>query len=166
MPSIVHLARGCTLHRHSLRFAAIISATLLAAPLAPALAQTSGAMSSMQSKAATHEETVDQRIATLRSELKITPAEESDWQAVAQTMKDNAAAMEKMASDKTTKSDETMSAVEDLHTYAQFAEAHVEHLKLLTMAFETLYNKMPDDQKKLADQVFARSRHEDTNGQG
>jgi hypothetical protein len=62
--------------------AALMTAILLASPLA--LAQ--NAMSRHAAKAEQREETVDQRIATLHAALKITPAEESDWQAVAQTM--------------------------------------------------------------------------------
>ena len=111
-------------------------------------------------------ETIDQRIATLHTELKITPAEEADWKAVAQTMRDNADAMAKLAGDKQAQSPSAMTAVEDLQTYSTFAQAHVDHLKKLTSAFTTLYNSMPDKQKKLADQVFARSHHDAQNKQG
>ena len=54
---------------------------------------------------------------------------------------------------------QNMSAVDDLKTYQQFAEAHVDGLKNLTSAFSTLYNAMPDAQKKVADQVFMTSGH-------
>ena len=52
-----------------------------------------------------------------------------------------------------------MTAVDDLKSYGQFAQAHVDGLKGLTASFETLYNSMPDAQKKVADQVF-QNRHE------
>jgi hypothetical protein len=146
--------------------ALIFGAVLLAGPLAPALAQSTSATATQQSSAAEHEETVDQRISTLHAELKITPAEESDWQAVATTMRDNAAAMAKLAAEKSSQSEKSMTAVEDLQTYQQFAEAHVEHLKKLTAAFETLYNAMPADQKKIADTVFERAHHDDDSGRG
>jgi hypothetical protein len=122
-------------------------------------------MSSRADAAVSHEDTIDQRISSLHAELKITPAEESDWQAVATTMRDNAAAMDKLAPDKAA-SAKTMTAIEDLQTYQQFAQAHVEHLKKLTAAFETLYNAMPAEQKKIADEVFERSHHDDDRGQG
>jgi transcriptional regulator len=109
----------------------------------------------------TKAETIDQRIESLHAELKITPAEESAWKDVAQTMRDNADAMEKLASEKQAQSEKTMTAVEDLQTYGAFAQAHVDHLKKLTSVFETLYNAMPEQQKKVADEVFARSRHDD-----
>ncbi len=148
-----------------LRASALLAgAVLLASPLRPALAQSPSAMSSHEASAAEHEDTIDQRINSLHAELKITPAEESKWQAVATTMRDNAASMEKLASDKA--AEKTMTAVEDLQSYQQFAQAHVEHLKKLTAAFETLYNTMPAEQKKTADAVFERSHHDDDSGRG
>ena len=149
--------------------AALMGALLLGSPLAAYAQSDTGGDSKMAARASTaeeHEDTINQRITTLHEELKITPAEETDWQAVAQTMRDNAAAMEKMASDKASQSQQGMTAVQDLQTYADFAQAHVAHLQKLTAAFSTLYNAMPDDQKKLADQVFAQSRQHHRGGQG
>jgi hypothetical protein len=137
---------------------ALLSATLLASPVA--LAQNS--MSRHAAKAEQREETVEQRITTLHAELKITPAEESDWQAVAQTMRDNATAMEKLAADKASQPAAQMTAVDDLQTYQAFAQAHVDNLKKLTASFQTLYEAMPDAQKKLADQVFQRAHRQDS----
>jgi hypothetical protein len=59
-----------------------------------------------------------------------------------------------------------MTAVEDLQTYSQFAQEHVDHLKKLTSVFETLYNAMPSEQRKVADEVFARSQHQAQDNQG
>jgi periplasmic protein CpxP/Spy len=56
-----------------------------------------------------------------------------------------------------------MTAIQDLQNYQQFAQAHVDGLKNLISAFSTLYNAMPDAQKKVADQVFLTSGH-GTNG--
>jgi glutamine synthetase adenylyltransferase len=151
--------------RFRLTAAAIFGAALLAAPTLPAHAQSSS-MAAHEAKASEHEQTVDQRIASLHDELKITQSEEADWQAVAQTMRDNAAAMEKLAASKATQSQQGMTAVEDLQTYAQFAQAHVEHLQKLTSAFTTLYEAMPAAQKKIADQVFEQSHREQSGGQG
>jgi len=99
-------------------------------------------------------ETVEQRITALHTALKITPAEETDWTGVAQAMRDNASAMDKLRADKASVDPKTMSAVDDLKTYAAFAQTHVDGLKNLSTAFEALYVKMPDPQKKIADQVF------------
>ena len=54
-----------------------------------------------------------------------------------------------------------VTAVEDLQTYQQFAQAHVDGLKNLIAAFQTLYASMPDQQRKLADDVFRNYRQRD-----
>jgi hypothetical protein len=105
-------------------------------------------------------ESVDERIDSLHAELKITPDEENDWKKVAETMRDNASRMEKLASETRSQNSETMSAVDDLKTYEKFAHAHVEGLKNLTSSFETLYKAMPEAQKKVADQVFNTARQD------
>jgi hypothetical protein len=99
-------------------------------------------------------ETVEQRIANLRTALKITQDEDVKWNSVAQAMRENAAAMQKLAAEKTAKDPQTLTAVQDLRAYEKFAQAHVDGLKNLISSFETLYASMPDPQKKLADQVF------------
>jgi hypothetical protein len=139
--------------------AGLLGAIMLATPLAPAVAQ-SATKTSAEAKATTSAETVEQRIAALHTQLKITAAEEGDWKAVAQTMRDNAAAIQKIAADKATQSKEGMTALEDLQTYQTFTQAHLDGIKSLTAAFTTLYNSMPDTQKKIADQVFQSSRHQ------
>ena len=142
-------------------FAALFGAIALVAPIAAASAQTGNAMAEHEARADAHAETIDQRISTLHSELKITPAEESDWQAVAQTMRDNVSSMQKLAESKASQSKQGMTAIEDLQTYTDFAQAHADGLKKLTASFQTLYDSMPAEQKKVADQVFEQSqRHE------
>jgi hypothetical protein len=48
----------------------------------------------------------------------------------------------------------SMNAVQDMKSYQQLAEAHVQRLQKLIPAFEALYNAMPPQQQQLADQVF------------
>ena len=90
--------------------------------------------------------------------MALTAGEEADWNNVAQAMRDNAAAMQKLVAEKTANNAEAMTAVDDLKTYGKFAQAHVDGLKSLTASFETLYDSMPDAQKKVADEVF-QNRH-------
>jgi hypothetical protein len=130
------------------------------APAAPSPAATPPAAkprpaARRQARVVRRTESIDQRIAMLHAELKITPAEEPDWQAVAQTMRDNAAAMRKIVADKSGQKD--MTAVDDLKTYEQFAQAHVDGLQKLVASFQALYDAMPDPQKKVANQVFMHS---------
>jgi periplasmic protein CpxP/Spy len=72
---------------------------------------------------------------------------------VADTMRQNAGAMDKLVQDKRAKA-ASMTAVDDLETYQDFTKAHLDGLKNLTSAFKSLYDSMSADQKKNADQVF------------
>jgi periplasmic protein CpxP/Spy len=151
----------------SVAIAALMGATFLAVPLTVARADSTHApilLAQAKSQAAadaasTKAETVEQRIDSLHTALKITPAEESNWNGVAQAMRENAAAMQKLTAEKTTQAPQSMTAVEDLKAYETFAQAHVDGLKNLTSSFETLYDSMSDSQKKVADQVFQSFGH-------
>jgi hypothetical protein len=79
-------------------------------------------------------------------------------------MRDNAANMEKLVAEKRQQAPQSMTAVDDLNTYQEFAQAHVDGLKNLTSAFSSLYGSMSDQQKKNADQVFANFRRESPTG--
>jgi hypothetical protein len=148
----------------SLAFTALMGATMLAMPLSARAADNTApsaqaAATPAPSAAAMKAETVEERIATLHEDLKITPAEEADWDKVAKVMRDNDAAMQKLVAEKTAKDRDSMTAVEDLQTYEKFARAHVEGLKSLTSSFDTLYKSMPETQRKVADEVFRSAGH-------
>lgn len=122
-----------------------------AAPTAPAAAPGSGAASGATDATT---ETVEQRITTLRAALKITPDQDAKWQAVAQAMRQNAAAMEKLIAASSSRPQASVTAVDDLQLYQTFAQAHVDGLKNLLDDFKLLYAAMPEAQKKIADEVF------------
>ena len=155
----------------SVAIAALVGAAMLTTPLTAAFADgardaplqlAQAAAPRDQTTAANADakaETVEQRISDLHAKLEITASEEADWNSVAQAMRDNAAIMQKLAAESTARDPQTMTAVEDLQTYGKFAQAHVDGLKTLTASFETLYNSMPDAQKKVADQVFQDRHH-------
>jgi periplasmic protein CpxP/Spy len=138
----------------SLVVSSLIGAALVAGSLSPAFAQ-SGTTKPPAAAAATSSkpETVEQRITSLKAALKITPDEETKWKAVADAMRQNAGMMDKLVQDKRAKT-ASMTAVDDLKTYQDFTQAHLDGLKNLTSAFQSLYSSMPDPQKKNADQVF------------
>lgn len=141
-----------------LALAAVLSTTMLVSPLTAALAQNTPAQAVAASAATeTKGETVEQRVTSLHTALKITPEQEGTWKAVAQAMRENAANMDTLVASSRTKSPQSMTAVEDLKVYQKFAQAHVDGLKNLISAFSTLYDGMPDAQKKIADQVFLTS---------
>jgi periplasmic protein CpxP/Spy len=155
----------------SVAIAALMGATILASPLTAARADTvSSAVLQLAQAAAPQNpaaagatqskgETVEERITNLHAALKITPDEETKWNGVAQAMRENGAAMDKLVAANRTTPPQNMSAVDDLTTYEKFAQAHVDGLKNLISSFKTLYTAMPDAQKKNADEVFKTSGH-------
>ena len=101
-------------------------------------------------------ERVEARIKALHEQLHITDAQEAQWNAVAQVMRDNAKAIEDLIKQRD-QNIKTMNAMDDLRSYQALAEAHSEGLKKLVTVFGALYDGMSDDQKKTADTVFRRS---------
>jgi glutamine synthetase adenylyltransferase len=140
----------------SVAIAALMSMPLVAAPLTMVHAQSKATPIAANPAAGN----VEQRITQLHAELKVTPDQESKWNSVAQAMRDNDANMLKLIAEKHQQAPQNMTAVDDLKTYQEFAQAHVDGLKNLTSAFSSLYDSMSDPQKKNADQVFANFRRE------
>jgi hypothetical protein len=142
----------------SFAIASLTGAALIAGSLAPATAQIPDSQKPPAAAAATSSkpETVEQRIATLKTALKITPDLEPKWTKVAQAMRDNASQMEKLVATKRAIPPEKTTAVDDLKTYQEFTEVRLDGLKHLTSAFKSLYDAMTPEQKKNADMVFEK----------
>jgi hypothetical protein len=142
----------------SFAIASLAGAALIAGSLAPATAQTPDSQKPPAAAAATSSkpETVEQRIAMLKTALKITPDLEPKWTNVAQAMRDNASKMEKLVATKRAIPPEKTTAVDDLKTYQEFTEVRLDGLKHLTSAFKSLYDAMTPEQKKNADMVFEK----------
>jgi protein CpxP len=101
---------------------------------------------------------VESHISDLRAKLKITPAEESKWKEVAATMRENAKDMD-AAIDKRESAAAGATAIDDLNSYADIAQAHANGVKKLASVFSSLYSVMSDDQKKTADETFSHRDH-------
>jgi periplasmic protein CpxP/Spy len=99
------------------------------------------------------EERVERRISELRAQLRITPAEQQQWDQFASVMRENARDMDRIFIQRAEQL-ESMTAMQNMQSYEQIAEAHAQHLQKLVAAFQSLYDAMPDQQKQLADQVF------------
>ncbi len=99
------------------------------------------------------EDRVERRIADLHSRLKITPAQEQQWDQFAQVMRDNARQMDKTYQERFERVQQ-MSAVDNMQSYAQIAESHAQDVQKLVPAFQALYDTMSAEQKHTADQVF------------
>jgi len=96
---------------------------------------------------------VEARIVQLHEKLKIAPAQESAWNDFTQMMRDNAQAM-KAQIDQRARQIKSIDAVSELRSHAEMAELYATGMRKLVPVFETLYNSMPDDQKKIADKVM------------
>jgi len=96
---------------------------------------------------------LEARIKSLHDQLKLTAAQEPQWSAVAQVMRDNAKAVSDLVRDRAQKAS-SMTAVDDLRSYAAVADAHAAGVRKLIPAFDALYATLSDDQKKNADAVF------------
>ncbi len=104
---------------------------------------------------------VEKHIKDLHVRLKITPAEESQWNAVAETMRENAKELDR-AIDKRDATVASATAIDNLNSYADIAQAHANGVRKLASAFSGLYSTMSDDQKKEADEVFSHRGHDGT----
>lgn len=99
------------------------------------------------------EQRVEARITDMHAKLKITQTQEDQWAKVAEVMRDNAKSMDALTQGRFERA-KNMTAVDDLKSYEQIAEAHADGIKKLTPVFATLYDGMSDAQKKEADSLF------------
>jgi protein CpxP len=145
------------------------SAALAAGLLMPALTLPAGAFAQTQTpvssaapeaktkaprhKPASAQERVEQHIATLHTQLQITPEQQSQWDQFAQVMRENAKSMDQVLEQRAA-GFATMNAVDNLQSYAQIAQQHAQDTQKLATAFQTLYGSLSDEQKKNADEVF------------
>jgi GMP synthase PP-ATPase subunit len=103
-------------------------------------------------------EHTEARIKELKSELKITEAQEVLWNNFAQVMRENAKDMDAITKDKA-ESSKTMNAVEHMKFHSQITEARLNQQKKLIPPFEALYAGLSDEQKKVTDTIFLTGKH-------
>jgi hypothetical protein len=101
----------------------------------------------------TAQERVEQRIKELYSQLGITPAERPQWDQFAQVMRENARDMDQAWLQRVDNF-WSLNAVQNMQSYEQISEQHAQYVQKLVPAFQNLYDSMPDEQKRLADQLF------------
>ena len=144
--------------------AAALFTSVAVVGLMPALAQTTPApanSSAAQSEAHHHavqrmlpDQLVDGRIAFLKAELKITPAQETQWQQVAGAMHENANSLDQAI--KTARQHRgSMDAVQRLAQREQFAKVRAENDARLLAAFKPLYASLSAEQQQVANQLVA-----------
>ncbi|MBO0738288.1 MAG: Spy/CpxP family protein refolding chaperone [Alphaproteobacteria bacterium] len=143
----------------------LLAATLLtgaaAAGLAPALAQTTPAPVEKHHHALARllpGQLVEGRIAFLKTQLKITPAQEAQWQQVAAVMRENAKALDNtIAAARQNRS--ATGAVQRLESREQFAKMRADADARLLTAFKPLYASLSPEQQQMANRLVAAHHH-------
>ena len=101
---------------------------------------------------------VDGRIAFLKAELKITPAQETQWQQVDAAMRENAEALDQTIT--TARQNRTdMDAVQRLELREQFAKVRADNDARLVAAFKPLYASLSAEQQQTANQLVGAHHH-------
>lgn len=98
-----------------------------------------------------HAKHIEGRLAFLKAEIKITPAQEAQWTKfadVVRTTAKNAQASSPMASKPAT-------ASERLAAYEKHLATRLETVRAVRAAFDPLYKGLSDEQKKIADELMA-----------
>lgn len=106
-----------------------------------------------------HEDRAELRSQEMHSKLKIIAAQEELWAKVDLAMRDDAKTMDALTQARVDHASE-MTAVDDLKSYAELADAHAAGIKKLIPLFSDLYASMSDEQKKEADTLFRKGYHE------
>lgn len=107
------------------------------------------------------------RIAYIKAELKITPAQQSAFDSYAQAIRDNAAAMQKSFQDMRDHRDQNMNAIDRVEQRAKMAQQRDEQEQKYLAAFRPLYASLSPDQKKVADDLATpHFGHHDRGHQG
>lgn len=96
---------------------------------------------------------VERQIASLQRRLRITPAQQPQWDAFTGVMRDNARRQEAAAAARAARP-LTLTAPDDLRAHAAAAQAQADGMARLVPAFDALYAALSPDQRAAADQVF------------
>jgi hypothetical protein len=99
---------------------------------------------------ATPAQNVEASISGLHQKLQITAAQEAQFNAVANVMRDNA----RSEAGAPQRPPANATAVDDLRVYIQYSELELAGLKKLLPALDALYSTLSPAQKKTADTVF------------
>jgi protein CpxP len=127
------------------------------AQTAPVSASSTSAMSSSSTAAKSHAQrrmdNVEQQITTMHSQLSITDAQSKQWDAYAQTMRDNAQKTSDALSGRRQKM-AAMNADDVMKSYAELAQMHADQMQKLASAWSDVYAVLTPDQKQTADTLF------------
>jgi protein CpxP len=146
----LEVTRRQVMKRSNHQFTHAAARAIATGVLAATIAFASGPIIAAQ---ASGKDRIEARIHDMHARLKITAAQEDQWKQVAQVMRDNENTIDPLIKDRA-KNAKTMTAMDDLKSYAEITDAHAEALKNFTPVFGTLYASLSDAQKKEADAFF------------
>ncbi|HUC11470.1 MAG TPA: Spy/CpxP family protein refolding chaperone [Stellaceae bacterium] len=150
-----------TCFRKSLMAAALF-AGVAGIGLTPALAQTATVPANATVAASHHPrparmmpgQLVNGRIAFLKTELNITPAQESQWQQFATVMQQNARSLDQTIATARQHRATATNAVDRMEMQAQFAKVRAENEARLVTAFRPLYTTLSPQQQQVANELM------------
>ena len=105
-----------------------------------------------------HQVRAEHRIKEMHAKLHLESAQEEGWAKVAQVLRDNAKVMDTLTQKRVDHAGK-MSAVDDLQSYEEIAQAHVDGVHKMIPVFSDLYASMTDTQRSAADTLFRHGKH-------
>jgi protein CpxP len=145
--------------------AAALLAGATAIGLAPAFAETAPSPANVTGQSQAHHgrfgmmpgQLVDGRIAFLKTELKITPAQEAQWDQFAAVMRQNAQSLDQAIANARQHRDTAMNAADRIEMEAQFAKLRAENEARLANAFRPLYASLSPEQQQMANELMSHA---------
>ncbi len=105
-----------------------------------------------------HRVHAEQRIKKMHAKLNLVPTQEEGWAKVAQVLRDNAQVMDTLTQKRVDHA-KKMSAIDDLKSYEEIAQAHLDGVQKMIPVFSDLYDTMTEKQKNAADILFRHGKH-------
>ncbi len=149
-------------------FPAALALALAAGPIGGALAQDAttppAAATAPAQPAGPHHQPrtfhshIEGRVAYLKAELKITPAQSAQFDKLATAMRANDAERAKSFQDRRTQPGQRLSAVDRLDARVKMSQARTKADERYLAAFKPLYDSLSTDQKQAADTMLAPHR--------
>ena len=103
-------------------------------------------------------EYTEAQIKQLQGELNITAVQEPLWNNLTQVMRENAKDMDALNKERAENTD-PMNAVEHMKFHSKITQAHLDQMNKLIGPFETFYDSLSDDQKKITDTTFRTGKY-------
>lgn len=139
--------------------AVLALSAVAASAAAPVAGDPNGTL--IQAAATTEHDTtarVEKRITDLHATLKITAAQQPQWDAFVVVMRDNAKTMDQSFQHRVTGM-AAMNAADNMQSYADMATMHAQGMQKMVPSFKALYAVMSVEQKKIADEEFVERAH-------